>query len=493
MGTDESDIDITEYAARLPFEVDAGALPEYREQIAAQEEILATLDTLPTPDPPDREHWAPDEETDPLGAFLTRCAIEDDADGPLAGMTVAIKDNIAVGGVPMTCGSPLLADYVPPEDATVVTNLLAAGARIVGKANMDEFAFGRDRSTMRFRVAKNPHDPDHQPGSSSAGSGVAVGTGQVDVALGTDTGGSVRFPAAWSGVVGLKPTRGLVSHHGFVQFAKTLDTIGPLARETLPAARALAAMAGEDPHDLYTRGVSVGEYVPAVERGHETDPSELTIGIPEELWGQAPELDTVTRAALDRLADAGAELRDVSIDAYEYALPGWLGIGVTEVGAYFRANLSNYWLPALSDPSLTAAFATAQADNPDEPGSIIRSNRLFAEYLNDTHGDRYYALAQQARERVTESVDRALADVDVLASTTVPMLAPAWGEETEDTIDAVANTAPFNLTGHPALSVPCGTIDGLPVGLQFVAGHFEEATAFRAGAHWEAIYDGIPS
>ena len=481
--------DVRRYADRIGHEVDETTLKAFAEQFATQDELLATLDEIEDRTPPDREHWEPDEDDDPLGAFLSRCDLAPTGSGVLDGLSVAVKDNIAVAGVPMTCGSPLLADYVSPEDATVVEKLREAGGRIVGKANMDEFAFGSDRSTMRFRLARNPRKETHQPGSSSSGSGVAVGSGQADVALGTDTGGSVRFPAAWSGLVGVKPTRGLVSHHGFVQFAKTLDNVGPLARTVENAARALEAIAGEDPRDQYTSGVSVGDYVEAAERGRENDASELVIGVPDELFGVDPELDELTHAALETLADDGAELRDVSIEAYEYAIPAWLAIATTEIGAYLDVNLVNYWLTDPTPYELNEALHAALKAHPEEVGDIILSNRLYAEHLGDRYGDRYYARAQRARKLLTDGVDDALADVDVLASTTVPMLAPSWDETIEDIFGAVSNTAPFNLTGHPAISVPSGERDGLPVGIQFVGRHFDEEAVFRAAARWEALRD----
>lgn len=479
--------DVRRYAEYIGHDVSEEDAKEFAEQFVAQDEILSTLDKIKERTSPDRDHWIPDEEDDPLGAFLSRFNLSPTNSGLLDGLSVAVKDNITVGGVPMTCGSPLLADYVPPEDATVVEKLREGGGRIVGKANMDEFAFGSDRSTMRFRLARNPRKETHQPGSSSSGSGVAVGSGQVDVALGTDTGGSVRFPAAWSGLVGVKPTRGLVSHHGFVQFAKTLDNIGPLARTVENAARTLETIAGEDPHDRYTTGVEVGNYVEAAEYGRENDTSGLVIGVPEELFGINPELDEFTNAALDALADDGAELRDVSIEAFEYAIPAWLAIATTEIGAYFDANLINYWLANSSPYELNQALHDSIGSHPEEVGDIILSNRLYAEYLGDWYGDRYYARAQRARKLVTDGVDDALSNVDVLASTTVPLLAPSWDESIEDIFSAVSNTAPFNLTGHPAISVPSGEQDGLPVGIQFVGRHFDDEATFRAATRWEAL------
>lgn len=452
-------------------------------QFTAQDELLEPLERFAEGNPPDRDHWSPNEDADPYGAFLTKCDVGD-GNGPLDGMRVAVKDNVAVGGVPMTCGAPLLKGYVPPADATVVERLIDAGARIIGKANMDEFAFGGSRDTMRFRLARNPNDPDRQPGSSSAGSGVAVTTGDADVAVGSDTGGSIRFPAAWCGIVGLKPTRGLVSHHGFVQYAKTLDNVGLLAQETKPLAKALQAIAGSDGRDDRTRSATVGDYVGAVKRGRDADPSELTIGKITDMEGNAPELDAVTDVALDELADAGATVREVSIPDYEVWLPAWLGLGMTEVGSYLDSQAINHWLLAAGDPALSAALHERLPDRSDELGSTVRDAWLYRQHLQERYSDRYYALAHRARRVLTDGVSDALSEVDVLASTTVPMLPPTWDEAVEDVFSALANTGPFNVSGHPAVSVPAGTVDGLPVGLQFVGEQFDETTILRAASIW---------
>lgn len=478
--------DVLRYADRTGVSVEEAAAEVFAAQFDQQDRIVATLDSLAPGEPPARDHWKPDDADDPLGAFLTMCDIAG-GDGPLDGFTVAVKDNVAVAGVPMTCGSPVLSEYVPEFDATVVERLLNAGARVVGKTNVDEFAFGGDASTMRFRLARNPHDPDHQPGSSSAGSGVAAATGRVDLAIGSDTGGSIRFPAAWSGVPGIKPTRGLVSHHGFVQYAKTLDNVGLLAPSVGNLARGLDVIAGEDSRDERTFGARADDYTGAVEDVDAAFPEGLTVGLPRELFGNAPALDEVTRAALDEFEAAGAELVEVTIPDYDLWLPAWLTIGMTEVGNYFRANATNYWLFAEPWTSLSAALRDSMATDSDELGDTIVGARLYAEHLNERTGDRYYGLAHKARRRLTDGVTEALADVDVLASTTVPMLAPAWDEEIEDVFGALSNTGPFNVSGHPAVSVPAGTVDGLPVGLQFVGDHYDESTILQAARYWESV------
>ncbi|MEF8814841.1 MAG: amidase family protein [Halovenus sp.] len=483
--------DVRKYAKRARLDQSRIDRDDQITAIEAQDDLVSKLDELDSPSAPDREYWDPDETEDPYAAFLTRCDLHRTDDGVLAGRTVAVKDNIAVAGVPMTCGSPLLTDHVPDEDATVVERLLDAGGRIVGKANMDEFALGGDADAMRFRLARNPNDPDHQPGGSSAGSGVAVANDQVDVALGTDTGGSVRFPASFCGVVGFKPSRGLVPLTGFVQFSKLNDEIGVLSNAVEDAARALAAMAGPDSRDDATRGATTGAYVDAVRDVDGAAAGDLTVGVPDELFGGDPAVDETVRHAIDELAGAGATVREVSIRHFAYAIPAWWAIAMTEVAAYVASNGVNYWQRSESSTELAVAMAEAFEERPGELGEYTADVLIYGHHLMEQYGNEYYARAQRARELVTDGVDTALDGVDVLAGPTTPMVAPAWDGENyleDDTLDeAVRTTGPFNLTGHPAVSVPCGESDGLPVGLQFVGARDDDVGVLRTAAIWEAI------
>jgi len=487
--------DIEEYARRARLDPDRFDPEAQAAAMAAQDDLVSRLDDLETPTAPDRTFWDPNEDDDPHAAFLSRCDIQRTADGVLSGLTIAVKDNVAVAGLPMTAGSPLFADHVPAEDATVVDRLLDTGGRIVGKANMDEFAFGGDAETMRFRLARNPNDPEHQPGGSSAGSGVAVADGLADVALGSDTGGSVRFPASFCGVVGLKPSRGLVPLTGFVQFSKLNDEIGVLADTVANAARTLDAIAGPDPQDAATAGSTPEAYVDAVDGVDAAAVETLTVGVPDELFGGEPAVDETVWAALDELAAAGATVREVSIPDFEYAIPAWWAIAMTEVAAYVERNGANFWQRSVADPTFTAAVDEALSERAGELGDYPAEAFLYGQHLLAADGPEYYARAQRARALVTAGVEDALEGVDVLAGPTTPMVAPAWEGESyleDSTLDeAVRTTGPFNLTGNPAISVPCGANNGLPVGLQFVARRGADATALRAAAIWESLTESV--
>lgn len=459
------------------FTLDDDEAARLREQIGDNLEYISKLDHIDVVStaPPQRDSRRVDQNEDYHNAFLTKCDIQRRDTGPLAGYEIGVKDNIAVAGVPMTCGSPLLEEYIPHHDATVIERLLDAGGRIVGKTNMDEFALGADETTMRFKVTPNPHDADRHPGGSSLGSGVAVAEKVVDIALGTDTGGSVRLPASWSGVIGLKPTRDVVPIDGFVQYGKTLDTIGLLATNVVDAARGFGVMANDAPDGLVAA-------IPETKRERETAVQNLTIGVTEELFGEHAAIDEVVDGAIDNLADRGASIVDVSIPRLEYATPAWLAIGATEFGAYLDTRSISYWAESGYSFPLFKSLQQGLGEKADELGTPIRDVWLQAAVMQEVFGNQYYGKAQKARELLTEDVQHALSDVDVLASPTIPMMPPRLDEGFGDVATVVGNTGPFNLTGHPAISVEAGYIENLPVGIQFVSSKYAEDRLFRAAA-----------
>ncbi|WP_128904529.1 Asp-tRNA(Asn)/Glu-tRNA(Gln) amidotransferase subunit GatA [Halorubrum amylolyticum] len=421
-------------------------------------------------------------------AFITEETIEGDDDGPLAETTVAVKDNISTEGIRTTCGSEMLADYVPPYSATVVDRLTDAGATVVGKTNMDEFGMGTTTETSAFGPTKNPADPERVPGGSSGGSAAAVAAGDADVALGSDTGGSVRCPAAFCGVVGIKPTYGLVSRYGLVAYANSLEQIGPIAGTVEEAAAALDVIAGPDPHDGTTRDLSEVEgadpdasYAAAADG----DVDGLTVGVPTELFEGADErvVETV-EAAIAGLEAQGAETTEISLPSVEHAVQAYYVIAMAEASSNLaRFDGVRYGNRAESDGNWNESFAETREEG---FGAEVKRRILLGTYaLSAGYHDKYYKKAQDARAWVRQDFEDAFADVDVIASPTMPVLPFELGESLDDPLRmylADANTTPVNLANLPAISVPAGEADDLPVGLQLVGPKFDEETVIRAAS-----------
>ena len=421
-------------------------------------------------------------------AFITEALIDGDDDGPLAGTTVAVKDNISTKGVATTCGSDMLADYVPPYSATVVERLTDAGARIVGKTNMDEFGMGTTTETSAFGPTRNPADPERVPGGSSGGSAAAVAAGEADVALGSDTGGSVRCPAAFCGVVGIKPTYGLVSRYGLVAYANSLEQIGPIAPTVAEAAAVLDVIAGPDPNDGTTRDPNAttdGDVSTDYAAAADGDVEGLTIGVPTELFDGADErvVETV-EAAIDDLVAAGATTTTISLPSVEHAVEAYYVIAMSEASSNLaRFDGVRYGHRAEADGNWNESFAATREEG---FGAEVKRRILLGTYaLSAGYHDEYYAKAQDARAWVRQDFEAAFETVDVIASPTMPVLPFELGESLEDPLRmylADANTTPVNLANLPAISVPAGEADGLPVGLQLVGPAFEEATVIRAAS-----------
>ena len=416
-------------------------------------------------------------------AFITETEIEG-GDGPLEGRTVAVKDNISTADVRTTCGSETLADYVPPYDATVVERLKEAGATIVGKTNMDEFGMGTTTETSAFGPTENPAAEGRVPGGSSGGSAAAVAAGEADLALGSDTGGSVRCPAAFCGVVGIKPTYGLVSRYGLVAYANSLEQIGPLAPTVSEAAELLEVLAGPDPNDATTREPPADadtDYVAAAR----SDVSGLTIGVPTELLEGADDgVRAVFDDALAELEAQGATTEAVSLPSVETAVQAYYVIAMSEASSNLaRFDGVRYGNAGESEGNWNESFAAARNSG---FGEEVKRRILLGTYaLSAGYHDKYYKKAQDARAWVKQDFDSAFESVDVLASPTMPVPPFELGESLDDPLQmylADANTVPVNLANLPAISVPAGETDAGPVGLQLVGPAFEEATIIRAGS-----------
>ncbi|WP_254763965.1 Asp-tRNA(Asn)/Glu-tRNA(Gln) amidotransferase subunit GatA [Natrinema marinum] len=430
--------------------------------------------------------------------FITEERIEGADDGPLAGTTVAVKDNISTEGVRTTCGSEMLAEYVPPYDATVVSRLKEAGATIVGKANMDEFGMGTTTETSAFGSTDNPAAPGHVPGGSSGGSAAAVAAGEADLALGSDTGGSVRCPAAFCGVVGIKPTYGLVSRYGLVAYGNSLEQIGPFGETVEDAAALLDVIAGSDERDATTREAprasesraGDARETPRLEGERYADAATgdvdgLSIGVPTELLEGADEGVVETFwAALGELEDRGAEYHDVSLPSVEHAVEAYYVIAMSEASSNLaRFDGVRYGRSGGYDGNWNEAFAKAREEG---FGDEVKRRILLGTYaLSAGYHDKYYKKAQDARAWVKQDFDEALSDADVLASPTMPVPPFELGESLDDPLQlylADANTVPVNLADLPAISVPAGETDGLPVGLQLIGPAFGEERLIRAAS-----------
>jgi len=437
--------------------------------------------------------YRPDAEEDPLNAWLHKTAVRTSDDGPLAGRSVGLKDSIALAGSPLTLGSNVMEGFVPRIDATVVGRLLDAGAEIAGKLNMESFAWSGRGDLSDYGPVLNPHSPDHLAGGSSSGSGAAPAAGDCDVALGTDQAGSVRIPSSWCGLVGLKPTYGLVPYTGVVGLERTIDHVGPMGPSVDVVARVLDAIAGEDVREgvrldeRQPRGIGGDDYAAAV--GADVD--GLSVGVLEEGFGwtfSEDAVDETVREAARSLERRGVTVESASAPIHERTLSIWPGIA-TQGGAHCLlgggtgTNHRGWAWPRLA--RVLDSFRTARAN--DLPPTVVRS-LLVAAHLDDAYGVEPYAKARSEAMAARRAYDDLLATYDALVLPTTAMRAFERDAEWDrrDALDrevtTIANTAMFDLTGHPAVSVPCGTRDGLPVGLQLVGAHRDETTLLSLAA-----------
>jgi aspartyl-tRNA(Asn)/glutamyl-tRNA(Gln) amidotransferase subunit A len=400
---------------------------------------------------------------------------------PLAGVPVGIKDVLVMEGSPATAGSRILEGYRPPYDATVVQRLEAAGALLVGKLNCDEFAMGSSNENSGYGPVHNPVALDRVPGGSSGGSAAAVAAGMVVAALGTDTGGSVRQPASFCGVVGVLPTYGRVSRYGLIAFASSLDRVGPLTRTVADAAILLGVIAGYDPLDATSANVPVPDYVQALEqpvRG-------LRVGVPAEYFAEGldPEVRAAVDSAIERLREAGCSIHPVSLPHTRYAIPTYYILATAEASANLaRFDGVRYGFRAKDANTLSEMYRKSRDMG---FGAEVKRRILLGTYaLSAGYYDAYYKKAQQVRTLLTRDFLDAFEQVDVLVTPTAPTPAFKLGEKTDDPLSmylADIYTVTASLAGICGISVPCGkSSQGLPIGAQILGRHFDEATVLRA-------------
>jgi aspartyl-tRNA(Asn)/glutamyl-tRNA(Gln) amidotransferase subunit A len=411
--------------------------------------------------------------------------------GPLDGVPIAYKDVLCTQGTVTTCGSKILERFVPPYDATAVARLGAAGAVMLGKTNMDEFAMGSSTEHSAFRPTRNPWDLERVPGGSSGGSAAAVGAELAAAALGTDTGGSVRQPAAFCGVVGLKPTYGRISRYGLIAFASSLDHIGPLTRDVRDAALLLHAVAGVDPHD----STSVDEPVPDYPALLEGGVRGLKLGVPREYFGGGldPEVEAAVRVAIARLADLGATIEDVSLPNTDYGLAVYYIVAPAEASSNLaRYDGVKYGLRAPGGKDLIDMESRTRAAG---FGAEVKRRIMLGTYaLSAGYYDAYYGRAQKVRTLVRRDFEKAFTHVDLLVAPTTPTAAFKHGDKA-DPLAMYLNdvfTVGGDLAGLPAISLRCGfTAAGLPIGLQLMARPFDEARLLRAAHAYEHSTDWL--
>jgi amidase len=452
------------------------------------------------PRPPDRAWEQPRPEDNPFGAWAARTEIRESDHGPLAGKRLAIKNNVNVAGLPMLDGSKLLEGNIAAEDATVVRRILDAGGTILGTSVCEDLCVSGASHTAASGPVSNPWNREHSSGGSSSGSAVLVATGEVDMAIGGDQGGSVRVPAAWSGLVGLKPTHGLVPYTGAFPIELTHDHLGPMAMTVDDVALLLSVIAGADGLDPRQIGLpKARDYTVGLDNGI----SGLRIGVLREGFGLArsePDVDAIVGDAAEALAAVGAELVEVSVPEHRQLGPAVWSVILTDglVWQMLRGNGYGMNYRGRYDPSVMRTFAAGRRARFGEVSPAVQFAALIGQYSVERFDGTHYAKAQNLALELRMAYDRALDDVDLLCLPTSPMTASrtpapdvAITEYVLRTMDMMSNTAPFDTTGHPAISLPAGMAGGLPIGMMLVGRHFDEPTVLRTARAFEHAVGGF--
>lgn len=410
--------------------------------------------------------------------------------GLLAGIPIGIKDNMCTQGVPTTCASHILENFTPPYESTVTNKLAEAGAVMVGKTNLDEFAMGGSTETSAFHLTANPWDLERVPGGSSGGSAAAVAGGECTVSLGSDTGGSIRQPASFCGIVGLKPTYGLVSRFGLVAFASSLDQIGPFARSVEDAAILLREIAGYDPKDSTSLNVEIPDYTKYLV----PDLKGKKVGVIKETFGEGldPSVEKAVRAAIAQLKDLGAEIQEISCPRFRYGIAAYYVIAPSEASANLaRYDGVKYGMRVEDAENLIDMYTRTRAQG---FGPEVKRRIMIGTYaLSAGYYDAYYLKAQKVRTLIKQDFEAAFGKVDVLVSPTAPTTAFKSGDKSADPLSMYLvdlMTIPVNLAGLPGMSVPCGfDSSGMPVGLQIIGNVLREDQVLQVGYAYEQSTD----
>ncbi len=408
--------------------------------------------------------------------------------GLLAGIPIALKDNLCTKGIRTTCSSKMLENFVPPYDATVITRLDQAGTVFIGKTNLDEFAMGGSTENSAFHATHNPWDISRVPGGSSGGSAAAVAGGQAPISLGSDTGGSIRQPASFCGIVGMKPTYGLVSRFGLVAFASSLDQIGPFGRTVEDTAILLSAIAGHDAKDATSLKVKIPDYTQYLK----TDLKGKKVGVIQETFGEGldSEVGDAVNAAIDQLKSLGAEVKTISCPKFDYGVSAYYIIAPCEASANLaRYDGVRYGLRS-EEPNLLSMYNKTRADG---FGDEVKRRIMIGTYaLSAGYYDAFYLKAQKVRTLIKQDFENAFKDVDVLVSPTVPTTAFKAGEKDDPLSMYLLDlmTIPVNMAGLPGISVPCGfDSNGMPIGLQIVSNVLREDLIFEVAHAYEQATD----
>lgn len=480
---------------------------EAGEYLALTEYLLGILDELAEEPRPTRAvgrdaGHAPAPGEDPLNAIVRWCRVEPVGEGILSGKRVALKDSIAVAGLPMTCGSRIFEEYVPERDAIVTERILAAGGEIVAITNMDDLAFSGGGDTSAYGATLCPFDRTRTAGGSSSGSAAALWSDTVDLALGTDQGGSIRVPAAWCGVVGLKPTHGLVPYTGIVGIDATLDHAGPLARTVEETALLLQAIAGSHEDDPRQGELPAVDYVGAVSEAPD-DLQSIRLGVVTEGFGAGVGADPgqveAVRAAIARLEELGAEVRELPVPEHLQAGGVAFATFIEGMTALVAGGGNGYHWPGRYAPDLARALDEGLARRGGDLPPQVKVTLVVGGHLRERYRGAVYARAQNLRPRLRAGYDRALREVDALVLPTTP----GWPHADDPSLSiservkrgwaVLANTYPTDLTGHPGLTIPAADGDGLPAGVMLIGRRFEDAGLLSIARTYERHYGWLPA